>query len=81
MTILVDHGQLLFDVFNELHALREDLADARGSTSPAPPFDESWLPFGSTSKKGGVHTHVGGDWVFDVLCFGFDVFIFMGCIC
>ena len=41
MTILVDHGQLVFDVFNELHALQEDLADARGSTPPAPPFDES----------------------------------------
>ena len=41
MTVLMDHGQLLFDVFDELHALREDLADARGSTPPTPPFDES----------------------------------------
>ena len=29
--------------------------DARGSTPQAPPFDESWLPFGNSSQKGRVH--------------------------
>ena len=41
MTVQAAHGQLLLDVLNELHALRADLVDARGSAPPAPPFDES----------------------------------------
>ena len=41
MTVKVAHGQLLLDVLNEVVALRADLADARGSTPPAPPSDES----------------------------------------
>ena len=57
MTVQAAHGQLLLDVLNELHILLADLANARGSTPQAPPFDESWLPFGNSSQKGGVHTH------------------------
>ena len=41
MTIQVARGQLLLDVLNELHTLLADLANARGSTPQAPPFDES----------------------------------------
>ena len=31
---------------------------ARHSTPPPPFDDESWLPFGNLSQKGGVHVHV-----------------------
>ena len=87
------HGQLLLDVLNEVAALRVELAIARGSTPSAPPSDESWLPFGNMSQKGGVHRDRGRDFFLARLYlgdthdmyfgyFGFDVFIFlMGCIC
>ena len=41
ITVQAVHGQILLDVLNKLHALQVDLADVRGSTPPAPPFDES----------------------------------------
>ena len=41
MTTQATYGQILLDVLNKLHALRADLVDARGSTPPASPFDES----------------------------------------
>ena len=41
MTIQAKHGQLLLDALNELHALRANLANDRGSTPQGPPFDES----------------------------------------
>ena len=41
MTVQAAHGQLWLDVLNDLHALQADLADARGSSLQAPPFDES----------------------------------------
>ena len=39
MTIQAAHGQILVDMLNELHALREDLEHLRWSPSP-PPFDD-----------------------------------------
>ena len=41
LNIQVAHGELLLDLLNEVVALQADLADARGSTPPAPPSDES----------------------------------------
>ena len=41
LTVHVAHGQLLLDLLNEVAALQTDLANARGSTPPAPPSDES----------------------------------------
>ena len=41
LTVQVAHGQLLLDLLNEVAALQAALADARGSTPPAPPSDES----------------------------------------
>ena len=40
MTVQVAHGQILLDVLTELQALQADLVGARGSTPPAPPFDD-----------------------------------------
>ena len=40
MTIQTAQGQLLLNVFNELHALRADLSNTKGSTPQAPPFDD-----------------------------------------
>ena len=55
LTVQVTHGQLLVDVLTELQALREELASFRRSPPPPPFDDESWLPFGNSSQKGGVH--------------------------
>ena len=45
------------DVLAKFQALHADLASVRHS-SPPPPFDdESWLPFGNSSQKGGVFVH------------------------
>ena len=55
LTIWAVHGQLLLDLLNEVAALRADLADARGFTPPAPPSNESLLPFGHMLQKRGVH--------------------------
>ena len=41
ITVQEMQGQILLDVLNEVAALRVDLADARGSIPPTPPFDES----------------------------------------
>ena len=41
MTVQVAHGQLLVDMFDELCALRADLAHLRRSPSP-PPFDDGF---------------------------------------
>ena len=58
MTIHATHGQLLLDVLTEFQALQVDLASASSSTPQPPPFDDkSWLPFGNSSQKGGVHMH------------------------
>ena len=51
LTIHAAYGQILLDLLNEVVALRANLVDARGASPPAPPFDESWLPFGNTSQK------------------------------
>ena len=51
------HGQILLDVLNEVVALRANLVHARSSLLQAPPSDESRLPFGNSSQKGGVHTY------------------------
>ena len=51
-------------------SLRVDLADARGASPPAPPLDETWLPFSNTSQKGGVHSD-RGRWG-DMRFFGVD---------
>ena len=61
LTVQAAYGQLWLDVLNEVVALRADLVVARGSTSLAPPFNESQLPFGNTSQKGGVHRDRGRD--------------------
>ena len=81
MIVQAAHGQLLLDVLNEVAALQAALADARGSPSPAPHSDESWLPFSNTSQKGGVHMEIGGDFIdciYEFLDMFFDVFILYG---
>ena len=55
MTVQAAHGQLLVDVLTELQALRADLTSIRRSPPPPPFDDESRLPFGNSSQKGGVH--------------------------
>ena len=40
MTAQAAHGQLLVDMFNELHALRADLEHLRQSLPPPPFYDE-----------------------------------------
>ena len=77
ITVQVAHRQLLLDVLNELHALWADLVDARGSTRQAPPFDESWFPFGNLSQKGGdCRLYLRVFYMYSVY-FGFDVFLFI----
>ena len=41
MTIQVAHGQILVDMLDELHVLREDLEHLRWSPLP-PPFDDGF---------------------------------------
>ena len=41
LTVQVAHGQLLFDLLNEVATLRANLADARGDSPPAPPSNQS----------------------------------------
>ena len=41
MTVQAAHDQILVDMLDELHALREDLAHLRRSPSP-PPFDDGF---------------------------------------
>ena len=55
ITVHVAHGQLLVDKLAELQALRAELASFKWSHPPHPFDDESWLPFGNSSQKGGVH--------------------------
>ena len=43
------------DVLTELQALRANLVSVRRSSLPPPFDDESSLPFGNLSQKGGVH--------------------------
>ena len=57
MTVQEAHGQLLLDMLNELHALRADLAGARGSTPPASPFDDDLIALLKfVTKKGSTYT-------------------------
>ena len=63
LIVQVAHGQLLLDLLNEVAILRADFVDARGASPPAPPSDQSCLPFGNVSQKGGVH-RIGGDDIF-----------------
>ena len=58
-TVQAAHEIFLVDVLMELQALCADLANARWSTPPPPFDDDSWLPFGNSSQKGGVH--IDGD--------------------
>ena len=41
LIVQVTHGQILLDLLNEVAALRENLAHARGASPPGPPSDES----------------------------------------
>ena len=82
LTVQAAHGQLLLDLLNEVVTLRADLAVARGASPSASPSDESWLPFGNTSQKGGVHRDRGRDeeiW-WDMIWYVLFV-LMMGCIC
>ena len=54
-TIQATHGQLLVDMLDELRSLRADLDSFHWSPLPPPFDDESLLPFGNSSQKGGVH--------------------------
>ena len=45
----------MVDMLTELQALHVELARFRQSPPPPPFDDESWLPFGNSSQKGGVH--------------------------
>ena len=55
MTVQVAHDQFLVDVLTKLQALHADLASFRQSPPPPPFDDESWLSFGNSSQKRGVH--------------------------
>ena len=41
LTVQATYGQILLDLLNEVAALRENLAHARGASPPGPPSDES----------------------------------------
>ena len=56
LTVQFAHGQLLLDLIYEVATLWADLAASRDAS---PPPDQSWLPFGNTSQKGGVHRDRG----------------------
>ena len=55
MFVQAAHGQILVDMLDELHVLREDLEHLRWSPPPSLFDDRLWLPFGIPSQKGGVH--------------------------
>ena len=57
--------------------LHANLEHATGSTPQAPPSDESWLPFGNSSQKGGdCRLYLGVFYMYSIY-FGFDVFLFI----
>ena len=75
----------MLDLLNEVAALQANSVDAKGAFPLDPPSDKSWLPFGNTSQKRGVHSDRGrwGDMrFFGVDCIlGGNMFLMMCCTC